>query len=93
MHGSRVAHGVRADALGCEGRLLCGRSRDVPFEDRDYTEAGYPLVVRDQEKGISTVAQFPNQANRLRPQRSILPPRVEQSVPECFVHLYLLGLG
>ena len=42
---------------------------------------------------VSRVAQLPYQANRLRAQRSVFPPRVKQSVPVCFVHFYLLGLG
>jgi hypothetical protein len=47
--GSCVPHGVRADALGREGRLLPSCSDDVPFEDRDYAEARDPLAVRIQE--------------------------------------------
>jgi hypothetical protein len=40
---------------------------------------------------IAALAQPTDQANRFAAQRSVLPSRVEQSVPICVVHLCLLG--
>jgi len=39
---------------------------------------------------IAALAQPLHQANGLAAQRRILPPRVEQTVPTCFLHLCLL---
>ena len=49
-----------------------------------------------ERQGLSpagTETDGADQANRLWPQRSALPPCVEQSIPECLVHLCFLSLG
>jgi hypothetical protein len=40
---------------------------------------------------IPALAQPQDQPSGLWPQRCVLPPHVEQPVPECFVHLHLQG--
>ena len=40
---------------------------------------------------IPALAQPQDQPNGLWPQRRVLPPHVQQPVPECFVHLHLQG--
>jgi len=68
--------------------LLRGRNRDVPFEDRDHTEAGYPRVVRVQEEGRIRLAPVvalleirPKCIHGLLPERTraFLPPFAEDA--------------
>jgi hypothetical protein len=101
VHGSRVSHGVRADALGRQGRLLRGRSDDVPFEDRDQAEARDPLLVRIQEEWrirlvpiVALLEIRPKFIHGLLPEwtRTFLPPFAENAYLGGRFEAYILDV-
>jgi hypothetical protein len=58
----------------------------LPAEVND----GVP-VIPARPPGIAALAQPPDQPDRRRSERGLLPPHVEQPIPERFVHLHLQG--
>jgi hypothetical protein len=62
------------------------------FLTQDTAEMNHGVsVVPAGSLRIPALAQPQDQPGGLWPQRRVLPPHVEQPVPECFVHLHLQG--